>query len=238
MILTEDEKNEIKSVLYQHIDLNCIFRCNPDQIYCEDVPVGKLPSQTPKPKEKESDTVLYLRRLTSNPKLLEYVCALFFDDIMNKIKNDEEYGSFQIAGLETSSMPIITGMQMYALKFGLEINSFSIRKSRKDYGLGHLINGIPNKERVLFVDDLFNSGSSLNACLETCFWELELESTKNSYVIYNNNPTGDNTYFYEGDTININSIFMKKEFDLNYSKEKYWLPQDCDRSYNKRPDYK
>ena len=30
---------------------------------------------------------------------------------------------------------------------------------------------------------------------------------------------------------------MKKEFDLNYSKEKYWLPQDCDRSYNKRPDY-
>jgi len=38
--------------------------------------------------------------------------------------------------------------------------------------------------------------------------------------------------YYENNNNN-----KKSDFDLNYDPDKYWIPDDCDKSINKRPEY-
>lgn len=234
--MNQDEINLLKQELRDYIDKNCIFRCNPTKLYSESVPIGRIPSNGPS--ETNNSMLFMLRRLTHDSKMLSYVSAIFLNDILEKIQLKEEYPIIQLCGLETGSIPIMTGIQQYAARFKISVNCFSIRKERKSYGLFHFIDGIPTDAPVIVIDDLFNSGSSMYRCVDTCFYELKLIPAKNFYSIITMRPQLVSDFSYKEHKSKVHSLFSKFEFDMTYSSEKYWLPKDCDRSYNKRPEYK
>jgi outer membrane protein assembly factor BamB/orotate phosphoribosyltransferase len=72
---------------------------------------------------------------------------------------------FQIGGMEVAAIPLMTAIQLKALGLGTQVNAFVIRKQRKEYGAGQRIEGILTDAPIVLVDDLINSGASLEAAL-------------------------------------------------------------------------
>jgi orotate phosphoribosyltransferase len=235
MLLDDKDKETITKELYTFIDKNCLFRTNPETSYYEEFAPGRLyPSY---PSKNPITHQFYLRRLTHNGKMLFFLTALFFDDLARKINSGEESSRIQLAGLETSSIPIMIGMQQYAAANKIFMNTFSIRKQRKNYGLFNLIDGIPNEDPVIIVDDIFNSGSTVSRCLDVCEYELNLKPANNIYSIIKFNSQTQKVK-YKDNEMNLFSIFSLEDFDTRYDPDTYWMPVDCDKSYNKRPEYK
>lgn len=220
---------QLRKVMYDHIDQHCLFRANPDIQYFPYTPKGSIiPGGNV---HNYMNWCFYLRRLTHNAELLKAISYAFAHDIVTKASIKEEYPNVQLCGLETSSIPLLIATQLAFNQAGINVNSFSIRKERKSYGLCHLIDGIPNEYPVIVIDDVFNSGSSTSQVYDTCFYELGLKPAKNSYFIISST---ENRLKVGADLVTLNCIFMKKEFDKKYDPSKYWLPKDCETTHNKR----
>ena len=93
-------------------------------------------------------------------KYLQQFSSFFWD------KYEKEY-PFQVWGLELSAVPFISGIVLEWLKRWKNVNGFIIRKERKDSGLWKKIEWNINKEKIIIVDDLINSGSSLSMVYNT-----------------------------------------------------------------------
>ena len=92
----------------------------------------------------------YLRAAVLNPLCLEFIVS----DFWSRFGEDFLRNPFQIVGVEAASVPIITAIVLDFHRRGLPINAFTIRREQKLYGMRNLIEGIPNSDPVLFVDDL------------------------------------------------------------------------------------
>ncbi|GJI95322.1 hypothetical protein RugamoR57_20400 [Duganella caerulea] len=75
-------------------------------------------------------------------------------DFWNRYETVYANQPFQIAGVESAAVPIITALVCSGAERGITLNAFTIRKDRKEYGRRNLIEGAPNDLPVLFVDDL------------------------------------------------------------------------------------
>ena len=98
----------------------------------------------------------YLAELMYDPGMLDMVCKNFHEQI-EKIYPDMK---FQIAGREWSAIPLITILPYYFMQKKIEINSFMVRRKRKNYGKNNVIEGRANGYPVVAVDDLCNSTDS------------------------------------------------------------------------------
>jgi orotate phosphoribosyltransferase len=225
------KKVEIKETIQKFIDEKCLFRCNPDFEYVPKYKKGVILG-----KSKDLKYQFFLRNLSHNSTMVYYTSLLLLDEILLYYKLNEKEPCFQLCGLESGSLPLISAIQQNALKFNININSFTVRKKRKSYGLFNFIEGIPTEAPVIIIDDLINSGSSCFHCLDICKYELNLEVLTEFYSVV---TLADNPYCFKfkDDTYNINSLFVKEDFDMEYNSDKYWLPGDCDKSINKRPEY-
>lgn len=235
MASLDSERERIKKELFKYIDENCLFRCNPEKTYSLSLPQGTIAPQSPL--GRWSTWQFYLRRLTHNPKMLTYVSALIWEQIVVSLNQKKEYPAVQLCGMETSSIPLMIGIQQFAGSHGIAINSFSIRKERKPYGLFNFIDGDPADCPVIVVDDIINSGSSVHRCLDVCKYELGLTPAMNCYSIISWGRYSNKIKFQDHE-INVVSLFQQNEFSTKYDPEKYWLPKDCDLTLNKRPEYK
>ncbi len=77
----------------------------------------------------------------------------------------EIYGSrppFQVGGMETGGIPLVTAIVMKGTELGKKVNGFYIRKSRKRDGLMKIVEGTLSDEPIILVDDLINSGQTFN----------------------------------------------------------------------------
>jgi orotate phosphoribosyltransferase len=92
----------------------------------------------------------YLRRVLLDADCLRLVCT----DFWNKFEQRFRAEPFQLAGVESAAVPLITALIIDGAKRRLDVNAFTIRKNRKTYGLRNLIEGSPSGRPVLFVDDL------------------------------------------------------------------------------------
>jgi orotate phosphoribosyltransferase len=92
----------------------------------------------------------YLRRVLLDPHCLRLIC----EDFWNRFGQLFERDPFQLAGVESAAVPLITALVIDAARRGLDLNAFTIRKVRKTYGLRNLIEGSPSGRPVLFIDDL------------------------------------------------------------------------------------
>lgn len=67
---------------------------------------------------------------------------------------------FQVGGMETAAIPLVTAIVMKGIERGTPVNGFYIRKSRDRDGLMKKIEGTLTDDSVILVDDLINSGGS------------------------------------------------------------------------------
>jgi len=80
------------------------------------------------------------RPLLLRSEILEIICALFWDEIKNKMP-------FQVGGLETAAITLVSGMLLKAQKEGHAMSGFYIRKSRRKDGFQKHIEGSLTDEK-------------------------------------------------------------------------------------------
>jgi orotate phosphoribosyltransferase len=137
-----NEYDELHFWTKNYIEKNCLIRNR--------IMPGKIPGTT-------YTWIFYLRNGLFNHEFLSAVSQMF----IHKVKHEIGHFDFQISGLETGSTPLLAGIPLIARVFDLNINSFSIRKEQKTYGLLNWIEGMPNEKPVMLIDDLCNSSMSM-----------------------------------------------------------------------------
>lgn len=207
LVLQDDVREYMWDWLRQYINDYCIER----------VPLGqpKLPSRN---NDVLFQYMFYLRRGLFDSTFLNYVGMLFWD----KFALEYRKKPFQIAGLETASTPLIVGLTMTAPAFEIHVNSFSIRKEKKKYGLFNRFEGVANNDvPVMIVDDLINSSASIQEARHACLMEgLTVKDTVFALVDKEFTVTKDFEEYtmFENTRNNIDyvSLFSYNHFDLSY----------------------
>ena len=94
------------------------------------------------------------RRLFMDPKILDAAAELFWQECSARMP-------FQVGGMEAAAIPLLSAILMKGLSRGTPVNGFIVRKERKTYGTGSSIEGTLTDAPIVMVDDILNSGSSL-----------------------------------------------------------------------------
>jgi len=161
--------------------------------------------------------MFYLRRGLFYKDFLECIAEMF----IYKVEREIGHFNFQLAGMETASTPMLTAIPLICRAHGIEIEAFSIRKERKEYGLRNWIEGVPNKHLpVMLVDDLCNSQNSLLKAYEIVE-QNKLELLGSSFTIVNKANKEDeykmdgDKYFKNADIpMNFISLYTLDDFNL------------------------
>jgi outer membrane protein assembly factor BamB/orotate phosphoribosyltransferase len=95
-----------------------------------------------------------LRLICTQALYLNTIADLFWEMCADKMP-------FQVGGMEVAAIPIVSAILMKSFARGAPINGFIVRKERKTYGTGGLIEGEVTNLPVIVVDDILNSGASL-----------------------------------------------------------------------------
>ena len=110
---------------------------------------------------KMSDFYIDVRRVSLNARGLYLISFLIWD----MIKNDNVSA---VGGLTLGADPIVAGVCMAAAQNNKNLKGFLVRKTPKEHGERRLIEGpdITPKERIVIVDDVATSGSSVIKAVE------------------------------------------------------------------------
>jgi len=106
------------------------------------------------PNGKSNRWLIDTRRLFMDPKILDAAAELFWQECAGRMP-------FQVGGMEAAAIPLLSAILMKALARGTPVNGFMVRKERKTYGTGGSIEGTLTDAPIVMVDDILNSGSSL-----------------------------------------------------------------------------
>lgn len=209
MLLTQDEYDLRWKFVRQFIDELCIYRVKPGQPPL----LGKEPNTF-------YSWQFYLRRGLFNTEFLTAVSEMFLQKAYDEFKSFE----FQIAGLETASTPMLAGIPLVAAKYGLDINAFSIRKNRKEYGLRNWIEGRVNNKPILLVDDLCSSTKSLDTAYTILIKENLVNVLDRAFCVVNKRNVEDKTQpavdTYLPEQIKVMYLYSLDDFNLTYNTAK------------------
>ena len=98
-----------------------------------------------------------LRKIVSRPRLFKRVVSHYLAML------DEVGGYDVISGIETGSIPLAS-----VLSYLLEIPMIYVRKKRKDFGAGRLIEGSINPgNRIVVIEDVVTTGGSVRYAVES-----------------------------------------------------------------------
>lgn len=125
--------------LKSFIEHNCIYRCGPDTLF------PALPGKAPNAWYKWQ---FYLRRALLNPKLCREAAEV--------IASHLDLSNAQLGACEDAGVTL-----GYALADITGLNLFTIKKSRKAYGLLNFCEGQVLDKPVILVDDVASSTSTL-----------------------------------------------------------------------------
>jgi orotate phosphoribosyltransferase len=106
------------------------------------------------PSGRANTWLIDMRRVLTNAQLLDAAADLFWE----LIGPDEP---FQVGGMETASIPLVAAILVKSVARGKPINGFIVRKERKTHGAGNTIEGRLTDEPIIIVDDILNSGQSM-----------------------------------------------------------------------------
>lgn len=98
--------------------------------------------------------LLDFRNIFLDPEALSLIVEIFWHHF------EKEY-PFQVGGQEVAAIPLVSAIVLHSQKIGKPVTGFFIRKSRKPVGLQKIIEGKLNNEKIILVDDLSNSGTTL-----------------------------------------------------------------------------
>jgi outer membrane protein assembly factor BamB/orotate phosphoribosyltransferase len=106
------------------------------------------------PKGSSNRWLIDLRRLFMDARSLDAAAELFWQECAGRMP-------FQVGGVEAAAIPFLSAIVMKSLSRGTPVNGFIVRKERKTYGTGSSIEGELTGAPIVIVDDLLNSGASL-----------------------------------------------------------------------------
>jgi outer membrane protein assembly factor BamB/orotate phosphoribosyltransferase len=106
------------------------------------------------PAGNSNSWLIDLRRLFMDAKLLDAAAELFWQECAGRMP-------FQVGGMEAAAIPLLSAIIMKSLSRGTPVNGFMVRKERKTFGTGSSIEGTLTDAPIVMVDDVLNSGSSL-----------------------------------------------------------------------------
>jgi outer membrane protein assembly factor BamB len=135
-----DSRRTRQSLLRDLIESRCIFRA----------PEHRLVS----PSGKSLSWLIDLRPILLSPTGLDTLAELFWARYADQLP-------FQVGGMEMAAVPIVAAILMAAARNGYHVNGFVIHKERKRYGRMNAIEGELSNAPILIVDDIFNTGTSL-----------------------------------------------------------------------------
>lgn len=159
-----------KDSIARFIKRECIYYPSDDEYF-----FGKLPGA-------RYSRQYYLSNLLYNQECLNWVV----EEFKHIVETEIGHWQFQITGREWSAIPLLIGIPAYLKPFGIHLNSFMIRSSRKTYGRHNIFEGVPNKLPVLIVDDLCNSTDSFTFCNRMCrSQELNLDVLPFIFAVLN-----------------------------------------------------
>jgi orotate phosphoribosyltransferase len=95
-----------------------------------------------------------MRRILMDATILDVAADLFWNIFADKMP-------FQIGGMEVAAIPLLAAILMKSVTRGTPVSGFIIRKERKTYGTGSLIEGVLTDDPIVIVDDLMNSAGSM-----------------------------------------------------------------------------
>jgi len=172
-----------------------------------------------------------LRRVTQQGEWLKAIECLLS---LQMVRDGLTLSNVQFAGTETSAIPIVC-----ALAMAHNTNSFIVKKERRDHGLFQWIDGkVDPTKKVVVVDDTIGAGTRLLHCIDVTWYEYRLDIYENVYGIVQGRHDPILAYPPAGRAFEIKALFTRPDFDYTFKEDKYWLPPDCDRTLNKRPEYK
>ena len=98
--------------------------------------------------------IIDFRNILLEPEPLSIIADLFWDIF------EKEY-PFQVGGQEVAAIPILSAIVQKSWLVNKPVSGFIIRKTRKEYGLQKQVEGTITNEKIILVDDLIHSGTSL-----------------------------------------------------------------------------
>ena len=126
------------------------------------------------PHGNSNNWLIDLRRLFMDAKSLDAAAELFWEECAGRLP-------FQVGGMEAAAIPFLSAIIMKSLSRGTPVNGFIIRKERKTYGTGSSIEGTLTDAPIVLVDDLLNSGTSMEKARVVL--EKENKSIAFAYVV-------------------------------------------------------
>jgi len=168
------------------------------------------------PTGRQQNWLIDLRPILLDMAAVSIICDLFWDEYEEKLP-------FQIGGMEVAAVPLVTALLMSAKQRGIDLNGFIIRKERKASGLGKIIEGDILDLPIILVDDIMNSGASLEKA------RIALEqagySPSEVFVLLNfDNPVGQ--HWAQEQKIAINQLTNLDPFDVEMSYNAF-VPPPC-----------
>jgi len=145
--ISDEQYLQLHEWVFHYINDKCIVRNT------------KMPGKAP---GSTYTWMFYLRNGLFNHQFLINVSQLF---LYHMERIDPKF-NFQLTGLETAATPMLAAIPMVASVMGIDINAFVVRKTRKEYGLKNIVEGIPNDKLAVMIDDLCNSSQSMAQCLK------------------------------------------------------------------------
>jgi ATP-binding cassette subfamily B protein RaxB len=106
------------------------------------------------PTGQEQTWLLDLRPVLLNGRGLSAIAQQFWERF-------EKTLPFQICGMESACIPMLSAISLEGEKRGHSVNAFIVRKERKTSGLGREIEGKIDGTPIVVIDDLTNSSASL-----------------------------------------------------------------------------
>lgn len=199
--VSDEEYSDSKEWLRNYINKYCIVRDT------------RMPG---KAKDSWYSWMFYLRRGLFNPDFNVHVAKMF----IYRMERIDPSFNFQITGLETAAYPMLTAIPMVAKVYGIDINAYIVRKSRKEYGLLNVFEGRPNQKVSVIIDDLCNSTYSMAKCYNTLDKE-NMEVAGVAFAIVNKSNHGTHseerhrTDMYLPKDITVISLFTLDDFGLS-----------------------
>lgn len=194
--VSQADRCKLKTYLLNYINHNCIVRAKPGTY----IPGKNCRSR--------NTWQFYLRKGLFNPEFSKIASVLLLDLIQQKLG----HLNFQLSGLETAAIPLLVSLPAIAFEYDIYLGAFSVRKTSKKYGVNTNIEGrVCLETPVLLIDDLCNSGNSLETARYKIKDEYDLEFLNCVVSIVSKN----------NDTIpslgQVYSLFKFADFDLAYT---------------------
>ena len=131
---------EEREWILEALSTRCILRADRETTYS--------------PKGTPNGWMLDTRLLLVDPEAMLRIAKLFW----RQMENSDD---FQLACLEMTGIPLLVGVQAHGLAIGRAVNGVIVRKERKVNGRMRAIEGELSELPVVFLDDIINSGASV-----------------------------------------------------------------------------